>query len=85
MPTQEIPLTAELEQCPEAIQVIIGDIIKEVRGTTRGRRNFSLEFSAMKTVASETGLDPTRPENHEAITAQQIEGIRTQVKTAVQA
>jgi len=85
MPTQEIPLTAELGQCPEAIQVIIGDIIKEVRGTTRGRRNFSLEFSAMRAVANSLSLDPTDPRNRGAITTEQINGIETQVRAAIQA
>jgi len=78
-----IPPAAELEQCPEAIQLLVGEIVREVRGTTRGRRNFNLEFSAMRAIAKETGLDPTNPSNAEALATTNIEGIRAQVQAAV--
>lgn len=89
MPIQEtslaLALTAELEQCPENVQYLIREIVMQVRGTTRGRRNPNLELAAMKAVADETGLDPTREENKEALTDEKIEGIRGQINSAVQA
>lgn len=81
-PRIEIPATAILEHCPDNVQFFIEDIVREVKN--RGGRNFNYEFSAMKAVAESLGLDPTKPENAEALTIERINGIRAQVKAAVQ-
>jgi hypothetical protein len=39
----------------------------------------------MRAIAQETSLDPTKPENAEALTGKNVEGIRNQIKSAVQA
>lgn len=77
--TFEIPASARLEDCPASLQLAIREIIKQVRGTMKGRRNLGLESVAMNIAANYLGMDPTRTENHEAVIQKFPEGDAAQI------